>query len=158
MCSKSIRIRRCQSVRGRDKIFPPIISLSNESRRQGCISQITRDPPHASHGPIDRSILFAEVGILHYVKLNDLVQVNSPKSIALTCRKCAQWTSMSTTSLSIWWLRSKLSFYRFKPALKTYFRIIWAMGGDSNYFLNLFLGNFTHAAQHPRHFWCYGDH
>ena len=29
-----------------------------------------------------------ELGILHYVKLNDLVQLNSPQIIALTCHKC----------------------------------------------------------------------
>ena len=29
-----------------------------------------------------------ELGILHYAKLNYLVQRNSPEIIALTCRKC----------------------------------------------------------------------
>ena len=126
------------------------------------------DPPRASHGAIKiaayslRGIRFylekwrgrpTEQRWVSYIMLkwNDFVQVNSPQSIALTCRKCAQWTSMSTTSLSNWWSRSKLSFYRFKPALKTFSNHL----GDSNYFLNLFLGNFTQAAQHPRHFLTY---
>ena len=39
-------------------------------------------------GEVKRASHWTEVGVLHYVKLNDLVQVNSPQSIALTCRKC----------------------------------------------------------------------
>ena len=62
------------------------------------------DPPRASHGAIKiaaysardtflsgevkRASYWTEMGILHYVKWNDLVQVNSPQSISLTCRKC----------------------------------------------------------------------
>ena len=62
------------------------------------------DPPRASHGAIKiaaysardtflsgevkRASYWTEVGILHYVKWNDLVQVNSPQIIALTCHKC----------------------------------------------------------------------
>ena len=61
---------------------------------RGCIFQTTLGPIQAHNLPflsLDRreeGIHTTEVGILHYVKLNHLVQLNYTQIIALICRKC----------------------------------------------------------------------